>query len=84
MTDTKDKRPKITKRSTKDILQVCPLCFFPLRKTPTIFSVSQTYHCRNKECGWSGAIAIEVDKEDYNAFLEEHNLINETETETEK
>ena len=51
-------------------MTVCPVCFYPTKYLPAVFGVPK-HLCTNEECGWSGTIAIEVSKEDYENFLEE-------------
>ena len=62
--------PKIKRRSIRDVLTVCPICFSPSKPTTEIF-IPGHYTCTNKDCGWNGTMAIEVTKEDYEKFREE-------------
>ena len=61
---------KIKRRSIREILTVCPICFSPSKPTTEIF-IPGHYTCSNKECGWNGTIPIEVTKEDYEKFMKE-------------
>ncbi len=69
--DSKDdsSEVKVTKRRLSDVVEVCPVCFSPIRRTPQLFFVNNSFHCDN--CGWSGSIIIEVNRDDYEKFLEE-------------
>lgn len=62
--------PKIKRRSIREVLTVCPICFSPSKPTTEIF-IPGHYTCSNKECGWNGTIPIEVNKEDYEKFRKE-------------
>jgi len=60
---------KIKRRSFRDVIKVCPICISPAKiEKADIFMV--IYTCTREECGWSGPIAIEVDQDDYNDFVE--------------
>ncbi len=72
----RDFLPKIKRRSIRDVLTVCPICFSPSKPTTEIF-IPGHYTCTNKDCGWNGTIPIEVTKEDYEKFRKERG-INET------
>ena len=57
--------PKLTRRAFKDVIQVCPLCFSPVRSKGLASNFLTEYACTNPDCGWTGTIVIEVDKEEY-------------------
>ncbi|GAH51028.1 unnamed protein product [marine sediment metagenome] len=61
--------PRVRRRSIKETLTVCPKCFSITKMTPGLF-ISSSYSCENPECGWTGTLAIEVDRTDYQEFLE--------------
>ncbi len=68
---TKDKdiiEPKIRRRSLRDVVTVCPICFYVSRNESSIFS--PYFSCTNSECGWSGSIPIEVSNEDYDKHMQ--------------
>ncbi|MHA1686193.1 MAG: hypothetical protein ACTSYD_07240 [Candidatus Heimdallarchaeaceae archaeon] len=56
---------KITRSAFKDVIQVCPLCFSPVRSKGLASNFLTEYACTNPDCGWTGTIVIEVDKEEY-------------------
>ncbi len=60
--------PRIRRRSIKETLTVCPKCFSPSKLIPGFFS--SRYSCENPACGWVGSLVIEVDRTDYQEFLE--------------
>ena len=60
--------PSIRSRSVKETLTVCPKCFSRTRLIPGFFS--SRYSCENPVCGWAGSLVIEVDRTDYQEFLE--------------
>ncbi len=56
---------KIKRGSFKGVIKVCPHCFYPLRNIEHFLSMNIKYICTNDDCGWKGALAIEVLVEDY-------------------
>ena len=60
--------PRIRRRPIRESLTVCPRCFSPTKLTPGFFSSS--YSCENLDCGWVGSLVIEVDRTEYQEFLE--------------
>lgn len=61
--------PRMRRRSMRETLTVCPKCFSISKMNPGgLFSSS--YHCENPACGWVGTLVIEVDRTDYQEFLE--------------
>ena len=68
--DELENQPKMKRRSRKDIMTVCPLCFSPSKITNAdIFTVY--YACTSESCKWEGTLPIEVSKEDYAKFKQE-------------
>jgi len=57
-------KPSIKKRSIKDVVSVCPSCFYPSKYIPAVFGMPR-FSCTNEECDWTGIIAVEVSLEDY-------------------
>lgn len=60
--------PVLRRRSIKETMTVCPKCFSPTKRIPTVFTSSR-YSCTNSECGWAGSLVIEVDREEYQEFM---------------
>ena len=71
--------PSIRKRSIKDVVSVCPVCFNPTNYIAAVFGMAQ-HSCKNEECGWSGTIAVEVSLDDYREFIKQR-LQEESENE---
>jgi hypothetical protein len=60
--------PRMRRRPIRETLTVCPKCFSQTKLTPGFFSSS--YSCENQGCGWVGSLVIEVDRTEYQEFLE--------------
>ncbi|MHA1867917.1 MAG: hypothetical protein ACTSVB_03080 [Candidatus Heimdallarchaeaceae archaeon] len=65
----KKKKKEKKEKSIRDRVEVCPICFSIVKRSPQIFDVNSTFHCTNSDCGWSGSFAVEVDIDDYKQFL---------------
>ena len=60
----------IARRSPKDVVKICPICFSPVRYIGNVFEFILTYECTNPDCGWKGNIVVEISKEDYEEMKE--------------
>jgi len=62
-----DSKAKFTRRSIKETITVCPICFSPTVSQSGLFN--RKYVCTNENCNWEGSLAIEVSAEDYKQFV---------------
>ncbi len=71
-----DRKIKLTRRPYSKILQVCPNCLSILEQGGSFINIIDRFRCPNEECGWVGSFCVEVNREDYKKFLEEHSASN--------
>ncbi|MHA1304376.1 MAG: hypothetical protein ACTSQE_01015 [Candidatus Heimdallarchaeaceae archaeon] len=71
-------KPEVKKKNLREVVEVCPQCFSILKRTPQIFDFNQNFHCSNEDCGWTGSFAIEVNINDYEKFMKDRELKNQS------
>ncbi|MHA1205438.1 MAG: hypothetical protein ACTSRR_12480 [Candidatus Heimdallarchaeaceae archaeon] len=74
----KKKKKEKKEKPMRDRVEVCPICFSIVKRSPQIFDVNNTFHCTNSDCGWSGSFAVEVDINEYKQFIKDRQNKNES------